>query len=262
MAEEMKHSNVLLEATDVSEVFGGLKAVSDFNFHINKGELVGLIGPNGAGKTTAFNLFTGVYQPTTGEITFGGKSIVGLKPYQITQRGIARTFQNIRLFSELSVLDNVKIAFHDHVKYGVVEAVLRMGRYYKEEDRIEAEALKLLDIFHLKDKAGELAKNLPYGAQRRLEIARALAAGPKLLLLDEPAAGMNPQETQELMEMIRWIRKKFGLTVLLIEHDMNLVMGICERIYVLEYGMVIASGTPEAVQKNPEVIRAYLGGES
>ena len=262
MAEEMKHSNVLLEATDVSEAFGGLKAVSDFNFHINKGELVGLIGPNGAGKTTAFNLFTGVYQPTTGEITFGGKSIVGLKPYQITQRGIARTFQNIRLFSELSVLDNVKIAFHDHVKYGVVEAVLRMGRYYKEEDRIEAEALKLLDIFHLKDKAGELAKNLPYGAQRRLEIARALAAGPKLLLLDEPAAGMNPQETQELMEMIRWIRKKFGLTVLLIEHDMNLVMGICERIYVLEYGMVIASGTPEEVQKNPEVIRAYLGGES
>ena len=261
MAEEMKHSNVLLEATDVSEVFGGLKAVSDFNFHINKGELVGLIGPNGAGKTTAFNLFTGVYQPTTGEITFGGKSIVGLKPYQITQRGIARTFQNIRLFSELSVLDNVKIAFHDHVKYGVVEAVLRMGRYYKEEDRIEEEALKLLDIFHLKDKAGELAKNLPYGAQRRLEIARALAAGPKLLLLDEPAAGMNPQETQELMEMIRWIRKKFGLTVLLIEHDMNLVMGICERIYVLEYGMVIASGTPEEVQKNPEVIRAYLGGE-
>lgn len=250
----------LLEAREVSEVFGGLKAVSDFNFHINKGELVGLIGPNGAGKTTVFNLFTGVYQPTTGEIRLDGRSLTGKRPYQITQMGIARTFQNIRLFSELSVLDNVKIAFHNHVKYNVLEAVLRVGRYYAEEERIEAQSLRLLDIFHLKDKAGELAKNLPYGAQRRLEIARALAAGPKLLLLDEPAAGMNPQETQELMEMIRWIRKEFGLTVLLIEHDMSLVMGICERIYVLEYGMVIASGTPEEVQKNPEVIRAYLGG--
>ena len=252
----------LLRAEDVSEVFGGLKAVSDFNFYINKGELVGLIGPNGAGKTTAFNLFTGVYQPTTGTITFNGKSIVGLKPYQITQRGIARTFQNIRLFSELSVLDNVKIAYHCHVKYGLLEAVLRMGRYFREEREIEEESMRLLSIFKLDDKANEMAKNLPYGAQRRLEIARALAAKPKLLLLDEPAAGMNPQETKELMDMIRWIRKEFGLTVLLIEHDMNLVMGICERIYVLEYGMVIASGTPEEVQKNPEVIRAYLGGES
>ena len=252
----------LLEARDVSEVFGGLKAVSDFNFHINKGELVGLIGPNGAGKTTVFNLFTGVYQPTTGEIRLDGRSLTGKRPYQITQMGIARTFQNIRLFSELTVLDNVKIAFHNHVKYNVLEAVLRVGRYYAEEERIEAQSLRLLDIFHLKDKAGELAKNLPYGAQRRLEIARALAAGPKLLLLDEPAAGMNPQETQELMEMIRWIRKEFGLTVLLIEHDMSLVMGICERIYVLEYGMIIASGTPEEIKNDPEVIRAYLGDES
>ena len=249
----------LLKAEKVSEVFGGLKAVSDFDFHINQGELVGLIGPNGAGKTTAFNLFTGVYQPTTGTITFDGKSIVGLKPYEITQRGIARTFQNIRLFSELTVLENVKIAFHFHVKYGLLESVLRIGRYFREEEQIEAESMKLLKIFHLEDKADEVAKNLPYGAQRRLEIARALAAKPKLLLLDEPAAGMNPQETKELMEMIRWIRKEFGLTVLLIEHDMSLVMGICERIYVLEYGMVIASGTPDVIKNDPEVIRAYLG---
>ena len=255
-------ANELLKATDVSEVFGGLKAVSDFNFHINKGELIGLIGPNGAGKTTAFNLITGVYQPTTGEIIFDGKSIVGLKPYQITQRGIARTFQNIRLFSELSVLENVKIAFHFHVKYGILESVFRIGRYFKEEERIEAEAMKLLKIFHLEDKAGELAKNLPYGAQRRLEIARALAAKPKLLLLDEPAAGMNPQETKELMEMIAWIRREFALTILLIEHDMSLVMGICERIYVLEYGTIIAQGTPDVIKKDPEVIRAYLGGEA
>ena len=252
----------LLKATHVSEVFGGLKAVSDFNLHLNPGELVGLIGPNGAGKTTAFNLFTGVYQPTEGAIEFDGRSIVGLKPYQITQRGIARTFQNIRLFSELSVLDNVRIAFHDHVKYGVVEAVLRVGRYFSEEARVTAESRELLSIFKLADQAEETAKNLPYGAQRRLEIARALAAKPKLLLLDEPAAGMNPQETQELMAMIRWIRGQFDLTVLLIEHDMSLVMGICERIYVLEYGQIIAQGTPEEIRRDPEVIRAYLGGEA
>ena len=252
----------LLKASHVVEMFGGLKAVSDFNVYLNPGELIGLIGPNGAGKTTAFNLFTGVYQPTSGDIEFDGSSIVGLAPYQITQRGIARTFQNIRLFSELSVLDNVKIAFHDHVKYGLLEAVLRVGRYTEEERQIERDSLELLKIFHLKDKAYETAKNLPYGAQRRLEIARALAAKPKLLLLDEPAAGMNPQETQELMEMIRWIRKEFNLTILLIEHDMSLVMGICERIYVLEYGHIIAHGTPEEIQNNPEVIRAYLGGAS
>ena len=251
----------LLKCENVSEVFGGLKAVSDFNLYINPGELVGLIGPNGAGKTTAFNLFTGVYQPTTGTITFAGESLVGLKPYQITQKGIARTFQNIRLFSELSVLDNVKIAFHSHVKYGLLESVLRIGRYFSEEERVEEEAKRLLKIFHLEGHADEQAKNLPYGAQRRLEIARALATKPKLLLLDEPAAGMNPQETKELMDMIQWIRREFGLTILLIEHDMALVMGICERIYVLEYGSTIAEGTPEEIKEDPEVIRAYLGGE-
>jgi branched-chain amino acid transport system ATP-binding protein len=252
----------LLKTNHVSKMFGGLKAVSDFDVYINQGELIGLIGPNGAGKTTAFNLLTGVYQPTSGTITFDGKSLLGMKPYQITQHGIARTFQNIRLFSELSVLDNVKIAYHSHVKYGLLEAVFRMGRYFQEEQEVTEKSLELLKIFKLADKAYETAKNLPYGAQRRLEIARALAAQPKLLLLDEPAAGMNPQETQELMEMIRWIRSQFGLTILLIEHDMSLVMGICERIYVLEYGQIIAHGVPEEIKHNPDVIRAYLGGEA
>lgn len=251
----------LLKAEKVSKVFGGLKAVSNFEIHINKGELIGLIGPNGAGKTTAFNLLTGVYQPTTGAIAFNEQSIVGLKPFQITQRGIARTFQNIRLFSELSVLDNVKIAYHSHVKYGLVESVFRIGRYFREEEEIEQKAIEFLKIFKLEDKKYEIAKNLPYGEQRRLEIARALAAKPQLLLLDEPAAGMNPQETQQLMEMISWIRKEFGLTILLIEHDMNLVMGICERIYVLEYGSIIAHGTPNEIKNNPQVIKAYLGEE-
>lgn len=252
----------LLRAQGVSKLFGGLKAVADFDIYINKGELIGLIGPNGAGKTTAFNLLTGVYQATTGTIDFDGKSILGLKPYQITQRGIARTFQNIRLFAELSVLDNVKIAYHSHVKYGVLESVFRLGRYFGEEAEIEKQAIELLKIFKLDEKKDEIAKNLPYGAQRRLEIARALAAKPKLLLLDEPAAGMNPQETKELMAMITWIRQEFGLTVLLIEHDMSLVMGICERIYVLEYGTIIAKGTPTEIKNDPDVIRAYLGGEA
>ncbi|WP_110954591.1 ABC transporter ATP-binding protein [Anaerosinus massiliensis] len=251
----------LLKAEKVSKVFGGLKAVSNFEMHIEQGELIGLIGPNGAGKTTAFNLLTGVYQPTTGVIEFAGKSVVGLKPFQITQGGIARTFQNIRLFSELSVLDNVKIAYHSHVKYSLLESVFRVGRYFKEEEEIEQKAIEFLEIFKLGHKKDEIAKNLPYGEQRRLEIARALAAKPKLLLLDEPAAGMNPQETQDLMEMISWIRKEFGLTILLIEHDMSLVMGICERIYVLEYGSIIAHGTPNEIKNNPQVIKAYLGEE-
>ncbi len=251
----------LLKVTNLSKSFGGLRAVSSFNIAIEQGELIGLIGPNGAGKTTAFNLLTGVYDPTEGQIEFDGKSVVGLKPYQITQRGVARTFQNIRLFNELSVLDNVKIAYHFHVKYGLLETVLRLGRYHGEEESLDQKALRFLEIFQLSHRKDEIAKNLPYGEQRRLEIARALAAQPKLLLLDEPAAGMNPQETQQLMDMIRWIRKEFGLTILLIEHDMSLVMGVCERIYVLDYGSIIAQGTPAEIKNNPRVVEAYLGEE-
>ncbi|MDF2874913.1 MAG: lptB 7 [Sporomusa sp.] len=251
----------LLKATKLSKVFGGLRAVSNFDIEIAPGELVGLIGPNGAGKTTAFNLLTGVYEPTEGQIEFDGKSVVGLKPYQITQKGIARTFQNIRLFADLTVLDNVKIAYHFHVKYGLLASFFRIGGYHAEEAEIEEKAIRFLEIFQLVDKKDEIAKNLPYGEQRRLEIARALAAQPKLLLLDEPAAGMNPQETQQLMEMIRWIKNEFNLTILLIEHDMSLVMGVCERIYVLDYGSIIAQGTPQEIKNNPRVIEAYLGEE-
>ncbi|KMO86927.1 leucine/isoleucine/valine transporter ATP-binding subunit [Megasphaera cerevisiae DSM 20462] len=251
----------LLKTSNLSKSFGGIKAVQDFNVYINSGELVGLIGPNGAGKTTAFNLLTGVYTPTTGNIEFNGHSLVGMKPYKITKQGIARTFQNIRLFDHLTVIDNVKIAYNYHIKYTLAEAILRVGRYGSEEEVVEKKAMELLEIFNLADKKDELAANLPYGQQRRLEIARALAAQPKLLLLDEPAAGMNPQETHELMEMISWIRKTFDLTILLIEHDMSLVMGICERIYVLEFGKILAQGIPDEIKSNTEVIKAYLGEE-
>ena len=250
----------LLKVDNVSMVFGGLRAVSNLSMHIDEGELIGLIGPNGAGKTTAFNMITGVYTPTEGKVYFNGQQSSGKKSYQVTQMGMARTFQNIRLFSELSVIDNVKIAYNMHVTYNLADAIVRDGKYLSEEEFITQKALDLLKIFHLEEEAHEVA-NLPYGKQRRLEIARALATEPKLLLLDEPAAGMNPQETKELMEMIRWIRKEFNLSILLIEHDMGLVMGVCERIYVLEYGMKIAEGTPEEIKHNKRVIEAYLGEE-
>jgi branched-chain amino acid transport system ATP-binding protein len=251
----------LLKVDNVSMIFGGLRAVSNLSMHIDEGELIGLIGPNGAGKTTAFNMITGVYTPSEGEIFFNGTKSSGKKSYQVTQLGMARTFQNIRLFSELSVIDNVKIAYNMHVTYNLVDAIIRDKKYLDEEEYITQKALELLKIFHLEGEAYETAKNLPYGKQRRLEIARALATEPKLLLLDEPAAGMNPQETHELMEMIRWIREKFNLSILLIEHDMGLVMGVCERIYVLEYGMKIAEGTPDEIKNNKRVIEAYLGEE-
>ncbi len=251
----------LLKVDDISMVFGGLRAVSNLTMHIDEGELIGMIGPNGAGKTTAFNMITGVYTPTEGDIYFNGQKSSGKKSYQVTQMGMARTFQNIRLFSELPVIDNVKIAYNMHVSYNLADAIVRDKKYLQEEDLITQKALDLLKIFHMEDKAYEMAKNLPYGQQRRLEIARALATEPKLLLLDEPAAGMNPQETKELMEMIRWIRDEFKLSVLLIEHDMNLVMGVCERIYVLEYGCLIAEGNPEEIKHNKRVIEAYLGEE-
>ena len=251
----------LLKVDNVSMVFGGLRAVSNLSMHIDEGELIGLIGPNGAGKTTAFNMITGVYTPTEGKVYFNGQQSSGKKSNQVTQMGMARTFQNIRLFSELSVIDNVKIAYNMHVTYNLADAIVRDGKYLSEEEYITQKALDLLKIFHLEEEAHEVAKNLPYGKQRRLEIARALATEPKLLLLDEPAAGMNPQETKELMEMIRWIRKEFNLSILLIEHDMGLVMGVCERIYVLEYGMKIAEGTPEEIKHNKRVIEAYLGEE-
>ena len=251
----------ILQINKMGITFGGLRAVSNLNLTIKQGELVGLIGPNGAGKTTAFNLITGVYQPTEGEVVFRGKNTKGLPSFKVTQMGMARTFQNIRLFSELSVLDNVKIAYTYHVQYSLLESITRLGRYYKEEQEITEKALKLLEIFGLQDKAYEIAKNLPYGEQRRLEIARALATEPQFVLLDEPAAGMNPQETHELMKLIAWIREKFKLSILLIEHDMSLVMGVCERIYVLEYGCLIAQGTPEEIKNNPRVIEAYLGEE-
>lgn len=249
----------LLEVKDLSVNFGGIKPVKEFSLTINENELVGLIGPNGAGKTTIFNLLTGVYIPTNGSIEISGEDVVGKKPYQIVERGITRTFQNIRLFKSMSVIDNVKTACHHHMKYTALEGILRTKKYKDVEKEIEDEAFRLLKIFDMEHLADETSNNLSYGQQRKLEIARALAGKPKLLLLDEPAAGMNPNETQELMETIRIIHEKLETSILLIEHDMSLVMGICKRIVVINYGVKIAEGTAKEIQNNKEVIGAYLG---
>lgn len=249
----------LLDVKNLGISFGGLRAVDKFEIKIEKGQLYGLIGPNGAGKTTVFNLLTGVYKPDDGKIELDGKNITGLRTIDINKAGIARTFQNIRLFKELSVLDNVKVGLHNQYHYSTIEGILRLPKYFKVEKEMNEKAMELLKVFDLDKEADFLASNLPYGKQRKLEIARALATNPKLLLLDEPAAGMNPNETKELMDTIRFVRDNFDMTILLIEHDMKLVSGICEELTVLNFGQVLAQGKTADVLNNPEVIKAYLG---
>lgn len=260
----MAEKKLVLQCSDVQIVFGGLCAVSDASFDLFEGELVGLIGPNGAGKTTMFNMVSGIYTPTSGQICFWDKddkvhNINRFDPARLNKLGIARTFQNIRLFGELSVKDNVLIALHNQRRVSVFDVLFRTPKFRRDEQLMSEKAMNLLELFKISGKAEEKAKNLPYGEQRKLEIVRALASNPKLLLLDEPAAGMNPQETKELMELIAFIRSEFKLTILLIEHDMKLVMGICEKIMVLNYGRIIATGTPDEIRANPEVVKAYLG---
>ena len=249
----------LLEIKNLGISFGGLRAVDDFSVTIEKGQLYGLIGPNGAGKTTIFNLLTGVYKPNAGTIFLDGENITGKKTVDINRAGVARTFQNIRLFKALSVLDNVKTGLHNGYPYSTVAGILRFPKYYKVEKEMDEKAIELLKVFDLDKEKDVLASNLPYGKQRKLEIARALATGPKLLLLDEPAAGMNPNETTELMDTIRFVRDNFDMTILLIEHDMKLVSGICERLTVLNFGQVLTQGKTADVLNDPEVIKAYLG---
>jgi branched-chain amino acid transport system ATP-binding protein len=249
----------LLRIDGLTKLFGGLRAVIDFEIGIKPGELVGLIGPNGAGKTTVFNMISGLYIPSSGQILLRGHDLVGLPPHQITHLGIGRTFQNVRLFPNLTVLDNVRIAYHTHAGYGLLDAILRTPRFGAKERELTERTIEFLSVFNLQDRHNEIAKNLPYGEQRRLEIARALASNPQLLLLDEPAAGMNPAEVVTLMDLIHFIRDRFKLTILLIEHQMRVVMGICEWITVMDFGEIIARGTPEEIRNNPRVVEAYLG---